>query len=725
MVTEIAPAPPGGSAGATAGQPPEERGSRSDSGASGESGMGEAITAANDPNTAPQPNSNRVGTNVRINDDAASQHNPSFRAGDTEENTPNSVDTICDPRPNTLESNQLARKTTLRVATLNDHTNNKWGKIPQLMNEHRIGILMIQEAHLSAERLSSIEKLYERNLQIFNSAHPSAPSQKEGVAILVNKKLVNADGAQMTEVVKGRAVQLSLRCMGEDRIHVLCIYAPTSDGVEERRRFFREVQTFYEEHSAVPRPDVMAGDFNNVEDSIDRLPISDTPDMSVDDLDNLKISLGLMLVDGWRGTYPTTRGYTFHRGQKDTAVLSRLDRIYVREPVYNLAREWRILESGIKTDHLMVTVQLTTVNAPSAGRGRPIFPLSIIKDKKLTSTMKDSGMKAMNALLKIENGDTERSETTNPQTILADLKKGWMRAARDREKEIVPKLLAEIKELENKLESIKNVPEMDDKTRASELAAVSKKISDLEIRRRRLQQQNARAKFRKEGNRPTKYWCRLNKEHTPKNLIQAFAREGETTPEGEIVYETNPTKMAEMARKHHDQVQEDETSTKHPDERERDISRVLDSLEKKVSAEDASEIGAEVQFKECVEALWAAESGTAPGLDGIQQEVWKTLLERYIDDEKKERPSFNVIKLLKVAFIDIQANGVCPQTGFADGWMAPLYKKGEKSRVVNYRPITLLNTDYKLLTKILATRLSKVAPELVDNSMTIRNLYGW
>ncbi|TBU56130.1 hypothetical protein BD310DRAFT_777931, partial [Dichomitus squalens] len=124
--------------------------------------------------------------------------------------------------------------------------------------------------------------------------------------------------------------------------------------------------------------------------------------------------------------------------------------------------------------------------------------------------------------------------------------------------------------------------------------------------------------------------------------------------------------MAEIARKHHDQVQEDDESMKPQDERELNIRRVLDSLEKKVSDDDADMIGAQVQFGECVTALREAENGTAPGLDGIQHEVWRTLFERYKEDEKAERPSFNVIRLLRAAFEDIQQNGVCGGTGFAD-----------------------------------------------------------
>ncbi|EJF63488.1 DNase I-like protein, partial [Dichomitus squalens LYAD-421 SS1] len=326
------------------------------------------------------------------------------------------------------------------------------------MSDKRIGVLLVQESHLSAERLASVQSLYERNLTIFSSAHPSAPSQKEGVAVIINKKLVSSEGATAKTVVEGRAIQVSLKCMGDDRIHLLCIYAPTSDGVEERRRFFNKVQSC---NNSVAKPDLMVGDFNNVEDAIDRLPINESADMSVDDLDQLKLSLGLMLVDGWRETNPTSRGYTFHRGQGENATFSRLDRIYVRDPAFRLAREWKIAESGIKTDHLMVAVQLTTVNAPKAGRGRPIFPLSLIRDKKLAEAMKNRGMKAMTNLESFETGATPRSESDNPQKILWNLKKEWLAMARDREKEVISKLLAEIKQREDELKRLQQIPDMD------------------------------------------------------------------------------------------------------------------------------------------------------------------------------------------------------------------------------------------------------------------------
>ncbi len=49
--------------------------------------------------------------------------------------------------------------------------------------------------------------------------------------------------------------------------------------------------------------------------------------------------------------------------------------------------------------------------------------------------------------------------------------------------------------------------------------------------------------------------------------------------------------------------------------------------------------------------------------------------------------------------------------------MKLIYKrKGSKNMLNNFRPITMLNTDMKILAKILANRLNKVLPTIITTN---------
>ncbi|KAH9847172.1 hypothetical protein C2E23DRAFT_742512, partial [Lenzites betulinus] len=317
------------------------------------------------------------------------------------------------------------------------------------MTETRTAILMMQETHLTQGRVEEIQGMYADKLKIYYSQHEEAPTQKEGVAVVLNKRFVSTAGAEAVVIVKGRAIQLTVAWRGGDKRSMLCIYAPTSEGVAERAAFYREVAAYYEQNPGVPRPDLMAGDFNNVEDAVDRVPVPGAVrEDSVTALDELKMKLGMTMTDGWRVTYPTERNFTFQRGVGEARTMARLDRIYVKTSQMKWTREWTIEQPGLRTDHRMATVTLTTPTAPEVGKGRPVFPLHLLRDKALAKRMKNRGKEAVRELTVITG--IGRTEEQNPQTVLRDLKQDWLEMARQREREITPKLMKEICELEKR-----------------------------------------------------------------------------------------------------------------------------------------------------------------------------------------------------------------------------------------------------------------------------------
>jgi hypothetical protein len=64
-------------------------------------------------------------------------------------------------------------------------------------------------------------------------------------------------------------------------------------------------------------------------------------------------------------------------------------------------------------------------------------------------------------------------------------------------------------------------------------------------------------------------------------------------------------------------------------------------------------------------------------------------------------------------FNDIERHGLIENSIFSESWMCPLYKKNDKADIANYRPISLLNTDYKIMTKALSLKLALVVPKII------------
>ena len=52
--------------------------------------------------------------------------------------------------------------------------------------------------------------------------------------------------------------------------------------------------------------------------------------------------------------------------------------------------------------------------------------------------------------------------------------------------------------------------------------------------------------------------------------------------------------------------------------------------------------------------------------------------------------------------------------GFADGIVTTMYKKNDRTDPRDYRPITLLNGDYKILMQVLAIRLKEAVRQFAS-----------
>ena len=50
------------------------------------------------------------------------------------------------------------------------------------------------------------------------------------------------------------------------------------------------------------------------------------------------------------------------------------------------------------------------------------------------------------------------------------------------------------------------------------------------------------------------------------------------------------------------------------------------------------------------------------------------------------------------------------------GLVTMIYKKGSRDRLQNYRPLSMLNSDYKVLARVLANRVKQVIGKVVGST---------
>jgi exonuclease III len=593
-----------------------------------------------------------------------------------------------------------------RNATTSNGSNNKWRDLNQLLRDSRTGIIALQETHLTEETVDEIHTLFSSRMKVVFSQGDN--TRAAGVAFVINKDLSIHQGIVTHELIPGRALLMSVPWHSNLLLTILNVYAPNAPA--ENEKFWQDLSGLLDSE-LVPYPDILLGDFNMVEDAIDRLPSHSDNANTCRALSNLKKQLDIR--DGWRNYNGNEKGYTYT--QKPNMIRSRIDRIYTTQKVFETAEEWDISTPPIETDHCLTSVRISDPSLPWSGPGRWKLPSFLLKDRAFKSETKKLAKDLGEDINKIH----ARTHNNNPQLLFKAFKEKVKETAIAQAKTAIPKITKSIILLKQEHQQIVNDRTLTDLERMAKAGPIAAKITQLEQKKFQKAKNTTKTHFALEGETISKYWSNLNKEKKQRDPIFSLRKPNCNPPK----FETNSTRMAEIARKYHEDLL---SSGLHPDETEREtaIEDVLGEVSNDSILSDLAKAEMDKPINSDIIRLALSESAnnTAPGINGIPYEFWKMLAtpSDTATQDKGREPSYpedgadpDIIETLTKIYGDIEKYGVHEDSAFAEGWMCPLYKKKDRRDISNYRPITLLNTDYKIYTKAIATKLAQVAPNII------------
>ena len=581
----------------------------------------------------------------------------------------------------------------------------KWKRITETIQSEKITVLLLQETHLDREMIEQLQDRYQKNLVIHASPHPTQPRAKAGVAFIINKKLINLEEIKIHEIIPGRALILCMKWLKLCNTTILNIYAPNER--KEHIDFWAKI-VLERRRRHINIPDFILGDFNVTEDAIDRSPPKLDDAAAIAALRDVRLEWNIR--DTWRHANPTEKAFTYRAQTHTGRTQVRLDRAYIKDDVEPYTYDWKIVETAIPTDHSMVSVKYAPKSAPFIGQGRWTLPTHLVNNEKTMTKIADRGIKLQHEITRIRLERIDR-QTINVQTLWDSFKQDIKNIAKDELKASHYKVAARIDRIEKDIKEINNANASTNETRMQE-AYLTSQLKQLKKKRAKDSANLLKAKIANHGEKPGGIWSAMGKETKPRNPIHRLKIPNTNPPQ----YERNSKRMAELARLHHDTLQ-DEDSNPNIDNNDltRKTHRVLSVIPENQRLPDAEGtiMNSKITEEQVNEALKLSKDGTATGLDGCPYELWRSLKKQHDKLKHRSTPSFDITKALTYLFRDIQEYGIDNRTNFNSGWMCPLFKKKDPTEIKNYRPITLLNTDYKILTKVLAIQLMNHIKQMV------------
>ena len=541
-------------------------------------------------------------------------------------------------------------------------------------------IYCLQETH-STDRTQSEFDLY---FDSHNLHYSHGSSNRNGVLTALPKSL-DIEVVRKIKDNDGRFLILDIKY--DNEIYTIGnIYAPTRNFEECQISTLREFisQLFHETNSTNL---ILCGDWNLylslLLDKLDSMPIQNDNPIYREELKSfLEVN---NLVDVWLIMNPYERLFTWHRGDKR----SRLDYFFISEHLLNRLKDVKI-HPGIHTDHSLLELKLDPIDEEQRGRGFWKFPeyllhdteyvtkaKELIRNKIIEHQIEDLGLKWDMIKMEIRNFTVPYCSNRKKERLKQEkeLNKRYneLYATINTNATIPASLLEEFNRIKHELEMLEK--------EHSRGIIVRSKIQHIE-----------------EGEKCTSYFLRQERNNYENKHITKLK---DTSNNNQVV--DSPQEIRNLEKQFYENLYTDKSNATQATGAEDNIFRGLEIPN--IGEEEKLACEKELSESEILKSVKSMKNGKSPGTCGLTSEWYKFF---WVDIKDLLTASINFNLSRGILSLE-QRRGILT-----------LIPKKDKDRLYlkNWRPLTLLNTDYKIIAKSLSNRLTKILPFIIEDDQT-------
>ena len=526
-----------------------------------------------------------------------------------------------------------------------------------LFQQHRFNadILIMQETH-SHEDIEAIWESEWGGKAIF--AHGTASAR--GVAVFCSKKVYMGIRNILTDEV-GRSVIWDLQ-IDETIVTIAAIYAPN----EDNPNFFKQLNEKLRNRS---EHKIIIGDFNLALDvDLDRLNTYNNNNKSKEIVEGMMDEF--QLKDIWRVRNGEAREYSWHKGG-EIRKASRIDYALVSGGADQKVEELMYI-SSIKTDHRAVYMSLN-LSANERGPGFWKFNCSLLQNITFVEKMNIELQKTLDASKQCD--PLTRWETVKKR--IKKVTKAFSREQTSEDKIIISQLSEVVNDLESRLPLNRNEDSLLLNTKTDLEEKLLEKAKGAIFR--------SKVRWFEEGEKSSKYFFALEKaKYNAKTCFKLVSEEGEeVSGNNEILL-----LQKEYYQKLYSEDEDVEFSMNNhfgvyvPEDIRKDQER-------------------QITMQNLEYAIKGMKNNKTPGYDGIPVDFYKVFWSKI-----KQVFYDMVIEVYAVQLLHPSAR---------EGVLNLIPKPKKDTRYIkNLRPITLLNTDYKVIEKAIANKMLPALNEIIS-----------